>query len=183
VSEVVRLTLVSHAVTDAMAAGRFPDDEPLNALGERQIDGGVDQRAAEVAVSAPERRACHTAELLGLRFGVEPRLADLDVGRWRGHELAAVQPGELATWLSRPDSNPHGGESVVALITRVRDWMDDVSRKPARLTAVTHPAVIRAAILITLESPPKSFWRIDIAPASRTVLHFGSRWTLRWGQR
>jgi broad specificity phosphatase PhoE len=183
VSEVVRLTLVSHAMTDAMAAGRFPYDEPLNALGERQIDGAVDQRAAEVAVSAPERRACHTAELLGLRPGVEPRLADLDVGRWRGHELAAVQPEELATWLSRPDSNPHGGESVVALITRVRDWMDDVSRKPARLTAVTHPAVIRAAILIALESPPKSFWRIDIAPASRTVLHFGGRWTLRWGQR
>ena len=30
VSEVVRLTLVSHAMTDAMAAGRFPTDEPLN---------------------------------------------------------------------------------------------------------------------------------------------------------
>ena len=61
--------------------------------------------------------------------------------------------------------------------------MDDVSRQPARLTAVTHPAVIRAAILIALEAPPKSFWRIDIAPASRTVLHFRGRWTLRWGQR
>jgi len=183
VSEVVRLTLVSHAMTDAMAAGRFPDDEPLNALGQRQIDAGVDQREAEVAVSAPERRARHTAELLGLQPRVEPRLADLDVGRWRGHELAAVQPEQLATWLSEPDSTPHGGESVVALITRVRDWMDDVSRQPARLMAVTHPAVIRAAILIALESPPKSFWRIDIAPASRTVLHFRGRWTLRWGQR
>ena len=49
--------------------------------------------------------------------------------------------------------------------------------------AVTHPAVIRAVILIALDAPPKSFWRIDIAPASRTVLHFRGRWTLRWGQR
>lgn len=180
-SEVVRLTLVSHAMTDAMAAGRFPDDEPLNALGQRQID--VDRRDAEVAVCAPERRARHTAELLGLQPGVEPRLADLDVGRWRGHELAALPPDQLATWLSRPETTPHGGESVVSLITRVRDWMDDVSRRPARLMAVTHPAVIRAAILVALDAPPKSFWRIDIAPASRTVLHFRGRWTLRWGQR
>ena len=182
-SEVVRLTLVSHAMTDAMAAGRFPEDEPLNALGQRQIGDAVDQRDAEVVLSAPERRARHTAELLGLTPGVEPRLADLDVGRWRGYELAAVQLEQLATWLRRPESTPHGGESVVALIARVRGWMDDVSRQPARLTAVTHPAVIRAAILIALEAPPKSFWRIDIAPASRTVLHFRGRWTLRWGQR
>ena len=46
--------------------------------------------------------------------------------------------------------------------------------------AVTHPAVIRAAILVALDAPPKSFWRIDIAPVSRTVLHFrGQAWTLR----
>ena len=31
--EVVRLTLVSHAMTDAMSAGRFPTDEPLNSVG------------------------------------------------------------------------------------------------------------------------------------------------------
>jgi broad specificity phosphatase PhoE len=49
-----------------------------------------------------------------------------------------------------------------------------------RLVAVTHPAVIRAAILIALDAPPKSFWRIDIAPVSRTVMHFrGHAWTLR----
>jgi broad specificity phosphatase PhoE len=183
VSEVVRLTLISHAMTDAMAAARFPDDEPLNALGQSQIHTAVDQCDPHITLSAPERRALDTADLLGLQPGVEPRLADLDVGRWRGHELAAVPPEQLATWLSRPESTPHGGESVVALITRVHDWMDDVSRQPARLTAVTHPAVIRAAILIALESPPKSFWRIDIEPASRTVLHFRGRWTLRWGQR
>jgi broad specificity phosphatase PhoE len=48
--------------------------------------------------------------------------------------------------------------------------------------AVTHPAIIRAAILIALDAPPKSFWRIDIAPASRTQMHFrGHAWTLRSG--
>jgi broad specificity phosphatase PhoE len=46
--------------------------------------------------------------------------------------------------------------------------------------AVTPPAVIRAAILGALDMPPKSFWRIDIAPVSRTALHFRKgNWTLR----
>ena len=35
-TDVVRVTLVSHAMTDAMAAGRFPADEPLNRIGRRQ---------------------------------------------------------------------------------------------------------------------------------------------------
>jgi hypothetical protein len=39
VTEVVRLTFVSHAMTDAMAGGRFATDEPLNATGRRQVDG------------------------------------------------------------------------------------------------------------------------------------------------
>jgi len=42
VSEVVRLILVSHAMTDATAAGRFPTDESLNATGRRQIDAGTE---------------------------------------------------------------------------------------------------------------------------------------------
>jgi broad specificity phosphatase PhoE len=37
VTEVVRLTFVSHAMTDAMAGGRFATDEPLNATGRRQV--------------------------------------------------------------------------------------------------------------------------------------------------
>jgi broad specificity phosphatase PhoE len=49
-----------------------------------------------------------------------------------------------------------------------------------RLVAVTHPSVIRAAILVVLDSPPRSFWRIDVGPASHTVLHLrGQAWTLR----
>lgn len=182
-SEVVRLTLVSHAMTDAMAAGRFADDEPLNTLGGNQIDAVDDIGAVDVAWTAPEVRARQSAERLGLAATVDRRLADLDVGCWRGSQLAAVPAEDLARWLSHPDSAPHGGESVEELIARVRAWLTDVSGASGRLVAVTHPAVVRAVILVALDAPPKSFWRIDIAPASRTVLHFRGRWTLRWGQR
>jgi broad specificity phosphatase PhoE len=46
--------------------------------------------------------------------------------------------------------------------------------------AVTHPAVIRAAIVAALDAPPESFSRIDIAQLSQTLMHFrGEAWTIR----
>ncbi|AKS32205.1 histidine phosphatase family protein [Mycolicibacterium goodii] len=196
-SEVVRLSLVSHAMTDALAAGRFPADEPLNELGHRQT-GTVDISASgtgqigasgtgQIGASGtvlcgPEKRTVQTAELLGLSAEVRPELADLDCGGWRGKPLGAVEPADLAVWLTEPTRAPHGGESIVELIERVRRWMQTVSTRRGRLVAVTHPAVIRAAVLVALDAPPKSFWRIDIAPVSRTVLHHrAGAWTLRSG--
>jgi broad specificity phosphatase PhoE len=180
VSEIVRLTFVSHAMTDAMSAGRFPTDEPLNSLGHRQVDACVELGPADAAYCGPEKRTRQTAELLGLQAHTEPSLADLDCGRWRGGVLGGVRPAELAVWLTDPTRAPHGGESVVDLTERVRSWMDSLSSRRGNLIAVTHPAVIRAAVLVALDAPPKSFWRIDIAPASRTVMHFrGHVWTLR----
>ncbi|GAY19195.1 histidine phosphatase family protein [Mycobacterium sp. shizuoka-1] len=178
-SEVVRLTLVSHAMTDAMAAGRFPVDEELNALGRRQLDG-LEIGAADTVLCGPEVRARQSAAAFGLAARTDIRLADLDCGGWRGKGLDTVPPDQLTRWLTDPDSRPHGGESIVDLLARVRGWLADVGRAPGPIVAVTHPAVIRAAILSALDAPPKSFWRIDVAPASRTVLHFRAAvWTLR----
>jgi broad specificity phosphatase PhoE len=180
VSEVVRLTLVSHAMTDATAAGRFPTDEPLNSLGHRQADATVELGVIDAAYCGPEKRVRQTAELLGLSAVVEPQLADLDFGSWRGGVLGGVLPADLAVWLTDPTRAPHGGESVVDLVNRVHRWMDGLVSTRGRLVAVTHPAVIRAAILVALDAPAKSFWRIDIAPLSRTAMHFrGQAWTLR----
>jgi broad specificity phosphatase PhoE len=180
VSDVVRLTLVSHGMTDAMAAGRFPIDEPLNAVGHRQLDATVDLGSIDAALCGPEKRTRQTAELLGLRAETDTALADLDHGSWRGNVLGGVQPAELAIWLTDPAGAPHGGESLVALMIRVRHWLDSIAARRGRIVAVTHPAVVRAAILIALDAPPKSFWRIDVSPASRTVMHKrGQSWTLR----
>jgi broad specificity phosphatase PhoE len=187
VTEVVRLTLVSHAMTDAMAAAWFPADEPLNDTGRRQVEAvaGLDIRRDIRQLTGPERRTRQTAHLLGLRATTEPRLADLDCGRWRGRVLEGVHAEDLRVWEADPARAPHGGESIVELIDRVAGWLaslteNTLSCNTLRTVAVTHPAVIRAAILLALDVPPKSFWRIDIAPASRTVLHFrGDCWTLR----
>ena len=182
-TEVVRLTLVSHAMTDAMAAGRFPGDEPLNGVGRRQVEAIAAQINRDVRqLTGPERRARQTARLLGLHPTTEPLLADLDCGRWRGQALEAVHPADIEAWLTEPRGAPHGGESIVDMIERVARWLESLAKTPPATptVAVTHPAVIRSAILLALDSPPKSFWRIDVAPVSRTVVHFrNGRWTLR----
>ena len=126
-SEVVRLTLVSHAMTDAMSAGRFPTDEPLNSVGHRQADASIDLGITDGAFCGPEKRTRQTAELLGLQAIIDQRLADLECGRWRGDVLGGVRPADLAIWLTDPTRAPHGGESVVDLINRVRGWMDTLT--------------------------------------------------------
>ena len=157
-SEIVRLTLLSHAMTDAMSAGRFPIDEPLNELGHRQACAASDLGPVDRAFCGSEKRTRQTAELLGLAAETDSRLADLDCGRWRGDALDGVEPAELAVWLTDPQRAPHGGESVVDLMARVRGWLEAMSTTPSRSAVVTHPAVVR------------------------TVLHCrGHAWTLRSG--
>jgi broad specificity phosphatase PhoE len=179
VTEVVRLTLVSHAMTDAMAAGRFPADEPLNDTGRRRAER-LEIKSDARQLVGPEQRARQTAELLGLQATVEPKLADLDFGRWRGSTLQSVPAADLQTWLTDPAQAPHDGESIVDLIERVTGWLKSLPDNALPIFAVTHPAVIRATVLVAVGAPPKSFWRIDITPLSRTVLHFRDGcWTLR----
>lgn len=178
-SGIVRLTLLSHGMTDAMSAGRFPADEPLNALGTRQVRALDDQGSPDLVVTGPEMRTRQTAELRGWQPDIDPALADLDCGNWRGRSLTDIDPDALRQWMTEPASAPHGGESITALIDRTADWLHTISTTSGRLIAVTHPAVIRAAILTVLIAPPESFWRIDIAPASRTELRHRMEWTFR----
>ena len=172
-----RLTLISHGMTTALRAARFPDDEPVEAgaLGTARV---VVLRPHDHAVTDGSARCRQTADALGLHPVVDLRLADLDTGRWRGRGLDEVDPADLAVWTSDAAAAPHGGESVLALLERVQGWLAE--RPPGRTVAVTHPAVTRAALVTALAADPTSFWRIDIPPLNTTLLHgHDGRWTLR----
>jgi broad specificity phosphatase PhoE len=95
-------------------------------------------------------------------------------------DVQAEDPDAVAAWTTDPAVAPHGGESIVDLIARVSKWLAGRAGHGGRTVAVTHASVIRAAIVIALEAPAESFWRIDIAPLEHTVLHErNARWTLR----
>ncbi|RJO72268.1 histidine phosphatase family protein [Nocardia panacis] len=177
--KVLELDLVSHGMTEALRRARFPADESLTEAGRRAI-AGVGRLTAGQVRSGPERRTIETAALLGSVGEQEAHLRDLDAGAWRGSELTSVPRDELRAWLTDPGFRGHGGESVLEVIARTRDWMAEIAAAGASTIAVTHPAVIRAALLVALDAPPKSFWRIDIPPASVTRLHYRGAWSLHF---
>lgn len=134
-------------------------------------------RRIDLAWRGPETRCRETAEALGLDAVADPALADLDLAAWRGRPLPEVPPEALQAWMTDPHAAPHGGETLADLLIRVPRWLSDLPG--GRIAAVTHPAVIRAAVLYVLGAPPASFWRIDIAPLSQTRLsRHGGRWQL-----
>ncbi|MGW4249296.1 histidine phosphatase family protein [Nocardia sp. NPDC004722] len=181
-SAVTRLTLVTHAITDAVQAARFPIDEPLSALGERSVAeaGGLPGSEARIGYSAPELRTRRTAAALGLSAEPDDALRDLDCGDWAGESMDALAPEALMGWLTDPDYRGHGGESVTDLVKRVGDWLTGLAGRGERIVAVTHPAIVRGAILCALRAPAESFWRIDIPPLTATTLHYRPPgWTLR----
>jgi broad specificity phosphatase PhoE len=178
-----RIILISHGSTEAVRAAKFPADEPLDELGLKNIKALAD-RLPEVdqCWTSPEQRTQQTAQALGLNAQIETVLRDCDYGAWEGRtfdEVYAREPDAANSWLRDPAAAPHGGESIAALIRRIGDWLANEQLRHQRTIVVTHPAVVRAAIVHAIEAAPQSFWRIDIAPLSVTRLsgHSG-RWNL-----
>lgn len=178
-----RLSLISHGATPAQRRAAFPLDESLDQQEVSKINalGWIAPKAQEI-LSAPERRTQQTTQALGLTAAITPELRDCDYGIWRGRDLSEIQtqdPEGVATWLADPTASPHRGESIANLIDRVGRWLDQ-QRENGHTIAVTHPAVIRSAVVHILNAPFQSFWRVDIAPLSLTDLRFnGKVWTLR----
>ena len=108
---------------------------------------------ADVAWTSPAARARQTAEALGLEATVAPELDECDFGAWRGRTLAELDtedPVAVAAWIEDPAAAPHGGESLLALLDRVRGWLDAHAGDGSRVVAVTHAGVIRAALVCCL---------------------------------
>jgi broad specificity phosphatase PhoE len=181
----VRIDWICHAATAAMRQARFPLDEPIEAAGRALAARlATELRPAGRIWAAPERRAIETAAALGLTAEPEAALRDCDYGCWAGRsltDLASELPDDFTSWLTDPDSAPHGGESLADLVRRVAGWLDTEASHSGSVIAVTHAPVIKAAILYALRAPPASFWLIDVEPLAQVTMTWdGRRWALRF---
>ncbi len=181
---VSRLILLCHGMTAAQRASRFADDEPLEdsaALATAALKGRLP--AFPRGWASPALRTRDTARLLGIEVALEPALADADYGRWKGKAMADIAEKEsksIANWLADPTAKPHGGESLRDVMARVGAWLDIQVNAGGRSLAITHQAVIRAAIVHVLGAGAPAFWRIDVEPLSLTEFSSdGRRWNLR----
>ncbi|MCX4821845.1 histidine phosphatase family protein [Streptomyces sp. NBC_01142] len=184
----VRITLVAAARSSSLLAERFDDDRPLDQAGWHEIQLAahalVPLNAAELRYCSPTARSRATGEALGFAPLAQPALRDCDMGRWRGFTLSEVtarEPAAVDAWLTDSRSTPHGGESLLAFISRIGGWLDT---RPAEdgsvIVAVTEPAVVRAALLYALKLPPSAYWNVDVRPLSTvTLTGLPGRWSLR----
>jgi len=188
ISMPTHLILISHAPTQALRSASFPGDEcldpPLQSLpgAKAEIErwGPISQ-----VVTGPEQRAIQTAGALqlGVELTVDPALCECDYGRWVGQKIRVVgeaEPEAIAAWITSPEACPHGGESISDLLKRVAAWMDCKASFGGRILAITHPSVIRAAMVHALVAPAHSFWRLDVEPLSMLDLRgTPGRWMVR----
>ncbi|MGW5863768.1 histidine phosphatase family protein [Streptomyces sp. NPDC055239] len=184
----VRVSLIAAARSGSLLAERFDDDRPLDQSGWHEVQLAAPALlplgVAELRYCSPTPRSRATGDALGFAPLVQPALRDCDMGRWRGltlGEVTASEPAAVDAWLRDPYAAPHGGESLLAFISRIGGWLDT---RPvddgSRILAVAEPAVVRAALVYALKAPPSTYWNVDVHPLSTvTLTGHGGRWSLR----
>ncbi|MEU3252171.1 histidine phosphatase family protein [Streptomyces sp. NPDC006997] len=181
----LRVTFVASARSSPLLAERFEDDRPLDQPGWEEVQHAARDllplAAAELRYCSPTPRSRATGDALGYHPLVQPALRDCHMGRWRGltlGEAMAREPDAVDAWLADPRSTPHGGESLLAFISRVGGWLNTRPvEENGRIVAVAEPSVIRAALVYALKAPPATYWNIDVRPLSTTTV---TGWAGRW---
>lgn len=183
----VRVSLVAAARNSSLLGERFDDDRPLDEAGWHEVQFAaaalIPLGAAELRYCSPTARSRATGQALGFAPMVQPALRDCDMGRWRGCTLADVtarEPAAVDAWLADPWSAPHGGEPLLAFISRIGGWLDTRPACDGSIVAVAEPSVVRAALVYALRAPPSTYWNLDVRPLSTvTLTGLPRRWSLR----
>ncbi len=185
------LVLVRHGVTphtvDKRFSGGLGGSNPgLAEEGRAQIRATADwlsplAEEIDVVVSSPVRRTYESAEIIGARLGrplvTEDGLAEMEFGFWDGMTFAEIQqrhPDDLDAWLGSLDHPPGGGESFRGVEKRVLASLDRLLGEYAGRTVlvVSHVTPIKVLVARALGAPLESVYRMEMAPASVTVLSF-----------
>ena len=174
------MILVRHGRTAANAAGLLQGrlDLPLDEVGEGQARriaaalGPVDR-----VVSSPLRRATGTAAAIGLPVEIDERWLELDYGIYDGRPQSALDPAEWKRWRADPDFCVEGGESLSALLARVRPALDDLAAaaREQDIVVVSHVSPIKATIAWALDVGIEISWRCQLDQASISRVAVGPR--------
>jgi broad specificity phosphatase PhoE len=169
---------------DRRVAGRR--DIGLSDVGRRQATALAERlRGLDLAevLASPLPRAVETAELLAapLNLGVvrDPRLIDLDAGRWEGRTYDEIgASAEYPRFLANPigESIP-GGERLVDVRDRAAAAVSQAladNELGANIVLVSHAGPLRVLLAHYLGMSMAHYHRLRIAPASISVLRFES---------
>lgn len=168
----MRLLLLRHGRTEWNDAGRFQGqaDPPLDAVGRAQAERVGPVIAAmrpDLVVSSDLMRCRATADQVGLPYRSDPRLREIDLGRWSGlnsEEAGRLYPEEDAAWRRGEDIRRGGGETYFEVAARAGAVFDELveaglpAGPDSLVLFVLHGGTARSLIGHLLGLPPDAWW-------------------------
>ena len=175
--------LMRHGETEWNAIHRLQGqaDIPLSDTGRDQVRARrTELKGLRVhAVTSDLARAVETAQLMGLCDApTDPRLREIDVGRWEGRPVEALMGEDEQAYRDWRfgQHTPPGGERWADFCARTADALHDhaetADRRGIDLLLVCHGGVIRAMLHGMLGLPPERFAAAE--PASVTTIRLGT---------
>jgi broad specificity phosphatase PhoE len=170
----------AHELLDHVLAGRM-EGVGLSESGRAEaatIAQSLAARPIVAVVSSPVQRARETAAPIAARLGreveIEPGFEEIDFGDWTGlgFDVLHAMPAWHAFNSFRGFAPVPGGESMAAAQARA---LAAIGRLRARyhdgeVAVISHSDVIKAVLAHFLGVPLDLFRRIEVSPASRSVL-------------
>jgi probable phosphoglycerate mutase len=175
--------LIRHGTTawvDKAVAGDTPGVH-LCDEGRRQANGLAD-RLCQIPIAAiyssPLERAVESAEPLAARLALtistHPRLTEIGFGHWSGKQFSELEGDPLWARFNRfrSSTRPPGGELMTEVQARIVDEMEQLRvEHPDKIAALfSHGDVIRAAVAFYSGIPLDLMHRLEISPASVSVI-------------
>jgi probable phosphomutase (TIGR03848 family) len=181
---VTRLILVRHAQNEYVRTGKLAGRTPevhLNDEGKWQAET-LGKRLADKKITAlyssPLERAMETAEAIvnhhpELNIQVDEGMLEADFGQWAGQRLRKLSRTRLWGIVQRYPSGARfpNGETFRAMQARAVDALDRIaSLHSGTVVVVSHADVLKAVIAHYAGVHLDLFQRIDIAPASISIV-------------
>ncbi len=181
-----RFFLVRHAATDALGirlSGR--SDVALNAAGVLQaarLARSFAGTPVTAILSSPQRRTQQTAGALAAELGrpvqAEAALDEIDFGPWTGETFASLvtRPAWLLWNTHRSLAPAPGSETMLQAQARAAALLPRLhAEQPGgTFVLVSHADILKAILAGLLGMPVDLMQRLEIAPASRSLVVMGS---------
>ncbi|HEY8356027.1 MAG TPA: histidine phosphatase family protein [Ramlibacter sp.] len=181
--------LLRHASHDWLGrglAGRLPGVS-LNAKGRAEAQQMVGRFAGvplAAVYSSPQPRTQQTAQplaaSLGLPVAIEPGVDEIDFGTWMGRHFEDLRGTEgWEHWVHRRGSAcPPGGEPFEGVPVRAMAALQRLraAHPDGQVLVVSHGDVIKAILATCLGMSLDHLERLEIAPASASVVAMGEDW-------
>lgn len=181
--------LIRHAVNDYVKTGRLAGWTPgvhLNQDGKTQA-AAVAERLAKVSLAAiyssPLERTVETAEAIAahhpnLTIQPLPGVGEVHFGLWQGEKLSTLRRERLWQNVQLYPSRVQfpEGETIRQAQIRGVDALECLAAQHAgqRVVVVSHSDMIKLIVAYYVGAHLDFFQRIEISPASLTMIHLGS---------